>query len=427
MSGGKGWPVSQRSILLIDPFPSAKYLSDTFRRLGVHTTALYTAADVSALAPYLRPHPDYFDEQILVGSRRVEDILAAVGERGVDYVLNGDEGSVDVTDQVAHHLTPGLGNDPATSALRMDKLLMHQAVASRGLAHIRQQRLGPDGVDLDGADIADVRWPCFIKPARGMGSKGVAKLTSHADFVSYFDTIDIVDLLGKIGTATPDESALTFLLCEFVEGTECFVDTFSHLGTHYIASVQHYRKVMVDGSPIYRYAELETDRELASRVGDYVCDVLTSVGVQNGFAHTEVFVRADGEPVLIEVNPRASGAQGFANRLVPYEGRLSQPELLNAVLFEHLRDAKYVAPETRHGRMLFLFHFSQDPLPDLAEVFKRYRTVETFKQIAPTGQVHSQMPRSVFELVALAACRSDDPAQMVEESDAILAHDLAGW
>ncbi len=410
-----------RALLLIDPFPSAKYLSESFKALGIQTTAVYTAADLGTLQPYLRPRPEYFDEQIMAGSREVDDILAAVGSRSFDYVVNGYEGVVDVADRIALSLTPQLCNDPATSGTRMDKLLMHEAVAGQGLPHIRQQRILPNEAGIDDDQLADLRWPCFIKPSRGAGSKGVAKLNNRAELDSYLTNIEPAELLVN------DDGAMTFLLGEFVEGREYFVDTFSRNGIHFISSIQRYCKLLVDGSPMYRYAELETSQELADVLSEYVRGVLSSVGMANGFAHTEVFVRDDGTPVLIEVNPRASGAMGLPNRLVTFEGRMSQPELLSAVLFENYRETTYVPPDCTHGRLLCLFHFSDQPLPDLVPVLERFTSVESVHQMAPTGHVHKEPPRSLLECVAMVVCRSDDPQRMVEESDEILQQDLVGW
>ena len=64
---------------------------------------------------------------------------------------------------------------------------------------------------------------------------------------------------------------------------------------------------------------------------------------------------------------------------------------------------------------------------DLVPVLERFASVESVHQMAPTGHVHKEPPRSLLECVAMVVCRSDDPQQMVEESDEILQQDLAGW
>jgi hypothetical protein len=418
--------MSERTLLLVDPFHSAKYLSECFAALDVRTIALYTV-NMENIDRYLSPGSDYFDEQIVVGSRKVGEILSAIGAHTIDFVAYGDEGSVDVADRIGSILTPERCNDPATSHLRMDKFAMHEAVARHGLAHIRQQQIIAGEANLYDDAITDLDWPRFIKPLRGMASVGAAQLNNHAELVSYLNNAENEGIHGKLQTVTSADHPLAFVIGEYIDGQECFVDTFSYLGQHYISSIQCYHKVLLNGSPIYRYAEAVTDRAITDKLGNYVKSVLTSVGLNNGFAHTEVFIRDNGEPVLIEVNPRASGALGFLNRIAAVEKLLPQPALLKSVLFEHCRESTYAPPDRLHARLLFLSHFSNEPLPELESLLQRFSTVQIVHQIKNAGYAHAKPPYALFDLVAFVLCNSDDAGRLTEESEEILLQDLKGW
>jgi len=413
------------NVLLVDPFVSAQYLSESFERLGVRTTALYTI-DLDDVSEYHSPHPDYFDEQIRLGSRCMDAIVDALGERRFDYVLNGSDGSAEVSDHVAQIVTPGKHNDPANVMLRIDKQRMHDAAAARGLAHIKQHEITHLEIAADDPALADLTWPCFIKPSRGGGSVGVAKLADRNALAEYLHGVDQAKLLGDIRTSIPNNYALTFLLSEYVEGRECFVDTFSYRGQHYISSIQAYTKQSIDNVPMYRSYELITDRIVTDKLTEYIRAILDSVGLANGFAHTEIFIKADGEPVLIEVNPRISGFSGWGNRLAEAEGLPTQPALFEAVVSGGHHGTNYVPPEHISARILILSHFSNQALPALADSLQPFTSVQSVQQLKAVGYVHQQPPRSTSDFVGFVLCVGD-ANQLAEDCEQILRADLAGW
>ena len=418
--------MSGQTLLLVDPLSSAEYLSETYRALGVHTVALYTL-DLASLDPYIHHGSDLFDEQIISGSRDPAANLAMLAGRDIDYVVGCNENSVAIADHIANAITPDTCNDPCTSALRMQKVLMHEKLAADGLPHIRQRLIDPADVDLDDSDLAALRWPRFIKPSYGLGSVGTTKLNDRAELEAFLSTVDTVSLLDDIRAAVPDGYELRFLLSEYIDGHEYFVDSFSYLGQHYISSVQSYHKIPIDGTAVYRYAELVCDQSLCDVLIEYARSVLTSLGVRNGFAHTEVFLTADDQPVLIELNPRTSGASGFGNRLATAEHLRCQPAMLKAVLFDEFRNTDYVVPDRPRTRFLMLSNFSENPLPELEPFLRQYSSVTRVQQMRPNGYRHEAPPRSVLDLVALVLCQSEDPDQMVRESEEILQRDLQGW
>lgn len=410
----------------MDPFVSAKYLSDSFRQLGVRTTALYTA-DLDKIEPYHAPRPEYFDEQIRFGSRDLPDILDALGTRRFDFVLNGTDGAAEITDRISQALTPGKGNDPATSAVRTNKRLMQEAVGKRGLAHIAQREITSWPIAADDPALAGLKWPCFIKPSRGGGSVGIAKLEDYNALTSYLKQVKPAELLDDLRISLADGYTLSFLLSEYVEGQECVVDSYSHQGAHYISSVQIYTKQDIDGSPIYRTSQTITDPEKSGKLTNYVRGVLDSIGLVNGFAHTEIFLKADGEPVLVEVNPRISGAAGWINKLAAAEGLTPQPALFESIAIGSDRDTNYSLPQHSSSRLLYLSHFSKRPVPDLTALLAGYRAVQSMQQLKPVGYVHPGPPRSTGDWVAMVLCSHADSHQLDRECEEILRRDLEGW
>ena len=55
---------------------------------------------------------------------------------------------------------------------------------------------------------------------------------------------------------------------------------------------------------------------------------MTVTEFNHGFAHTEIFIMENGEPSLVEINPRISGGRGVHNRLAQSFSIKSQTDLL---------------------------------------------------------------------------------------------------
>ena len=414
------------ALLLVNPLSSGRYLSDSFRDLGIRAVAIYTV-DMDSVPRGVRPSPGLFDEEFYVPSDDVEEILVALRGRSFDMVLSCSEATVDISDRVAQALAPDVANDPGTSGSRMDKALMAQAVERAGLPHIRQRLI--DLRTFDVAEVADdgMPWPRFVRPLRGAASVGAMAVASPGELAAYLRHPEVVDALGGMGAGAAAGSDGDFLLSEFVEGTEYFVDTFSLRGMHFFSSIQRYSKSRADGRPMMRYFEVETDKGIASRIADYVRAVLDSIQLCNGFTHTEVFLREDGEVVLIEVNARVSGGSGVGNQVATLDGLPSQPALLQAVLYGGRDDITYVPPTLARARALWLFHYSESPLPDLTSRLADVPAVRDVLHLRPPGWIRAEPPESIVDLVALVILYSEDSGELHEVSEYILEQDRRGW
>merc|ERR1719433_2518182 len=106
----------------------------------------------------------------------------------------------------------------------------------------------------------------------------------------------------------------TLALQEFLDGVEYIVDTVSHASRHLCVAIWVYTKRKgVEWAPHAIVSEgnrlLPASGEVQDRLVEYVFQVLTAVGLQNGPCHTEVILTSRG-PILVEVNARLHGLQG---------------------------------------------------------------------------------------------------------------------
>jgi biotin carboxylase len=397
-----------KRILLINPFASPGYLSASLKQLGIKTTALYTYS-YDTMLDYIKPEKSWFDEQIF--SENPEEAIKTISH--VDYVLNGIEWTVPIGDQIASTLAPAFANDSATSRLRMDKRLMHETLAQHGLNHIKQVE-----IKIDEIFSLAPSFPCFVKPKYGAGTLGAARIDSLKNFQQFFKDLNQEEI-----KAITKEEVLTYLICDYIEGEEYFIDTFSCKGEHYISSVHKYYKDRTGNAPMYQYDEVEKSPEMLEIIIPYVKKVLTTLGLHHGFAHTELFVRKDNSPVLIELNPRISGAHGMGNHETHLAGFPTQPELLANIIF----DEPLAVKKPHSTRLLFLYNFKNAPLPDLHHRLESYQSIDKVEQLVKTGYVAGKMPSSLLDTVAFVACQHDNPALLNQEVNEILLLDKNGW
>lgn len=411
-------------LLIINPFVSAQYLSESCKRLGINTIALYTR-DLNNLDAYYKSAPDWFDKQIFLSEPDVALIVNAVKDYAIHYVLNGSDSTTALTDQVAAIITPQFANNPKSSEKRMDKYLMHKTLAENNLTCIRQYKFDVVRDDIHTLQNLELNYPCFVKPLKGAASKGAAKIIDYNHIQQFFAELQVEQMKSKLNLTMSDD--LIYLIGEHIKGEEYLVDTFSYQGEHYVSSIQKYTIKLINNAPVICYNEIVTDIGLYEKISHYINHVLTALELSNGFAHSEIFIKSDGSPVLIEVNPRISGAQGLVNYIAELAGLPTQSEFLARYVFHKSIDQKARNKEHPCVRLLALFHFSQSAMPDFKQKLKNYKSVKLVKQLKPVGYIRHQPIYSGVDVAAFVVCYSEDFNRLSTETHQILHQDEMGW
>lgn len=411
-------------LLVINPLSSANYFSDCLRELQLDSVALYTRGREGYDA-YTQPDPSLFGRQVFC-EPDADGILDLLENESFDYVLNGSESTVQLADDLAAALTPALGNLPATAPWRIDKFCVQQRLRESGLPHIRQCLVPPSRRYVD-AELASGRfsYPFFLKPLKGVGSKGAMRIASVADLDDYFDIGRIETLRHDLTVFCEGDSLSHLLVGDCINGVEYFVDSFSLDGRLHISSIQRYRKEIINGSPMCRWFEVVHDDEPeAVAIADYVEAAFAALGFRSGFAHTELFMTADG-PVLIELNPRIGGLRGYTNVNAHHAGRLTQPELLAVTL--RAQPLKKSGDRHMYSRALTLFNFSGAALPDLTARLSEFASVRQVAQLKQAGTERTGPPRSVSDIAAVIFCAHEDATTLERETRRIADIDVDGY
>jgi len=251
----------------------------------------------SALPASLKRHlHDYLQvPRLLDEADVVERVTAWVRGRGIDRVLANWEILVLTAARLRERLgVPGMTYE-AVRGFR-DKQLMKERVAAAGLRVPRAVRIRSAKEARDAAD--KIGYPVVFKPIAGAGS---------ADTFRVGDAREMELVLAK--TQHVPEASVE----EFIEGDEFTYDTVSVGGTPVFENVAQYLpKPLIARSNEWISPVIVTVKNLAQpAVSDGIKlgrQVLTALGMGDGFTHMEWFKKPNGEVVFGEIGCRPGGA-----------------------------------------------------------------------------------------------------------------------
>jgi biotin carboxylase len=308
-------------VAFIDPIISPGYLVEQLHKNKIKVIAVYTLTSLSASEKKLRFRPDLFDHVIYVKAKQTAASIASkLKALKTDYVFYGYEGSVIFTDQVSQLLCPAYSNNPKTQLARFNKYAMQVALQKARIPQVKQFQINKILTKAQQRILKRWKFPVIVKPTDGTGSVGVRECFTASEVKNFIQ--------GKAHGMFHTKSAQHYVVQERLQGDEYFVDTSSFAGKHCVVSVQHYKKISFSGHPIYRYLGVVNPKSMAWKISAaYTLKVLNAAGIQNALVHTEIFLTPKG-PRLIEINPRISGASGFANKIATYALGHNQPETL---------------------------------------------------------------------------------------------------
>lgn len=144
------------------------------------------------------------------------------------------------------------------------------------------------------AAVNQLSLPVILKPANARGSLAVRIIKNNSDLESALK--DFVELAGNYD----------FLLEKLLVGQEFSVESFSEKGKHKIICVTEKFKDEVTSIELGHLVPARISEAAERQIRDYVLNMLIALNVQNGPAHTEVFMTAQG-PRIVETHTRLGG------------------------------------------------------------------------------------------------------------------------
>lgn len=212
-----------------------------------------------------------------------------------------------------------------------------------------------------------------------------------------------------------------FIISELIQGKEYFVDAFSINGKHYISSIQKYDKIIFKGTPIPISSELEKDPAILDIITQYIKPVLTALGLENGFSHSELFLTADNKPILVELNRRVSGATGAANITAAFAGNNTQLD----IFAEKILARNIPQRQAMFAKTLCLYNFTNNPLIDLNTLKSTFSSIKVVNQLKPIGYVRNHDSNlSILDIVAFMVLQNDNFEKLEKDAQQILKCDI---
>ncbi|OKK18584.1 hypothetical protein AMK16_18765 [Streptomyces sp. CB00455] len=215
-----------------------------------------------------------------------------------DFVICGSEPGVEAFDALAAHW--GLRPNSGPSEARRDKFLMQGRLRDAGVPYIPHHMASDTGSLVEwcaGSGLAEY----VVKPVRSFATDGVYFCSDLDEVRAACDRLfGSRDLSGQVITE--------LLVQERLVGPEFVVDSVSLDGTPFVVNMFRYTKETIDGNPVYRAMSSVEVGEHPDIVA-YVERALAALGIDNGPAHSELILTADG-PVLIETGARMHGGLG---------------------------------------------------------------------------------------------------------------------
>jgi biotin carboxylase len=237
-------------------------------------------------------------------------------------------------------------------------------------------------------------YPLILKPANGLGSRGVVKL-------------DCADDIGRL-----DGAAVDALIETFIDGREFSIESFSFDGVHRIIGINEETKIG-DAAPnpfveIAHEMPAQITETTRDRLISYVCGFLDAIGLANGPSHTEVKLGSDGFQV-IETHNRIGG-DGLADMVRQTTGL----DLLTMTLQWQMREMEPLAQHPVALRGAAVRYFTPAP-----GVVKRVHGVKRWG--GEPGVVRIELPLKPGDRIVPVRDWQDRPGHVMATGDTAAA------
>lgn len=272
--------------------------------VGGKDSAFASIAELGVRVTLLQKRADLTQRQVdcaarLVLTETINDTHARAVARAVHAVdpfhavVSFSEACLSLTACIGEQL--GVPHNPRPAVERSrNKVAMRALLAERGLPSARYRACWRQAdVEAFRAEVGTI----ILKPSSGSGSRGVTYIDSPGDVEPGWEWCTAGGALPAIAE-------------EFLTGREYSVESLTVDGAHQVLMVT---EKLTSGPPAF----VETGHQMPARLPAHVRDevarivlaLLDALGHRWGPAHTEVMIRADGRPAIIETQTRFGGDQ----------------------------------------------------------------------------------------------------------------------
>jgi len=297
------------------------------------------------------------------------------------------------------------GQQPDDALHFRDKTLMKRVASAAGIA-VAPHREVRSALELHDA-VAELGYPCVVKPPHGRGSSGVSVL----------DEADALHSFLRTGPFSDQGRTSPWLVEAFQSGEQYRVDGVCRGGRVFLAAAALYVNTHLDflGGGYMGSVMLPEESEESQTVVGLARSVLEdALPAFDGGFHLEVFLTPDG-PVFSEVGARIGGGS------IPEEVELSYGFNLveEAILAQRGEPSRHTAPSQRSLAGQLNFSPVAGILAEAPETFEHPDVV--LSEIASPGKSFSSMTHTNAEF-ARAVFRADSVESGLHTISKLLQH-----
>jgi biotin carboxylase len=416
--------MSKKLVLLINPLQLNELLCQSLSAAGIQVLALYTTPPGEN--NYFAINPDNFIlSEVLTKDfdkdiKRIKEITS--GYQLVS-ILPAVEVDFEYAEKIAYAVCPQMANHPSNSHLRYKKYDMNDAVRQAGLNSIPQIRLSM-GQSIE--EIALLHFPVVVKPSFQSGGSMGVKICNDMNEVQMH-----LAMLQQSHDPYGNKLESDILIQEKIEGEEYFADSVTWNGKHFITAIFRYKKIEINGLPIYRYVDFVSPQdEVWELCYDYIQKALDALQVTHGFGHTEFILTSTHKPYLIEINPRMSGFGGEANRLCQrvtgYDQSTIYLSLLNNDFSQELMQEKYKT-QNKHGRIVLLFSWKDTMFTGFkSELLNNLNSAQYNFRVFKAKNTLLTAPQNLLDIVTSINIVDENIRTILEDTDYLQELEKAG-
>lgn len=249
-----------------------------------------------------------------------------------DAVITLYEAAVPFTADAAQRM--GLrGIDPRVARICRDKYRQREAMRQAGLDVPGYRLIDPEA-DI-GGQVTGLRFPLVVKPVNGLSSQGVTRADNIADLKAAVDLVQSINAEQLASYADASHAERTGVLAEeFIDGPEYCVEAVCGAGEITVLAITDKGNLR---GPHFEERTFITpallDPGTSARITDAVRLAHRQIGIDFGASHSELRLRPDGTPVLLEIGARMGGS-GTVHYLVE---TATGVDFLGAVLHQAIR------------------------------------------------------------------------------------------
>lgn len=261
---------------------------------------------------------------------------------------------------------PGISFDTAVKST--DKGEMIRAFEANGVEHPWYFILS-DPQELDSV-MDRIAFPCISKPTDNSGSRGVMLIRDEKELR---DAVAYSSEHGRSGGVIVEE---------YMQGSEVSVEIITLNGEPHVLNVTD---KLTTGAPHFVEMGHSQPSRLAAedldRIRDLACRAVKAVGIQNGPAHVEIMLTADG-PKMVELGARMGG-DCITTHLVPLSTGI---DMIEATLRISCGETPDITPKFQKGSAIRFFDVPCGTIKAI-EGAEPARTIPGVQEISFTKQV----------------------------------------